>query len=434
MRRDMLSTRRSLIIGVVALSLAYFVTARLGLSLGAVNKFATLVWPPTGISLAALLIFGFDLWPGIFLGALLVNYYTGAPLIVAVGMGVGNTLEACAGAWFLREIGFKNLFTRFNFVLRLVFLSGFLSTLISASIGTASLFLSATIQKEAILPTWRAWWLGDIMGNLIVLPFLLAWFGKLEPKKSLRSVAETIALASISVVASCAVLTDWIFSGDISFPKPYFLFPILMLVTLRSEKKSVVTINLMVSTIAIWSTATGHGRFLSHSLSDGLIHTQVFLGVLVISQLLLLSVVTERRKEREALTKSNAQREAILDAALDSIITIDQEGLIVEFNPAAQRTFGYSFDEVAGKEMAEVIIPPRLRDAHRKGMAHFLSTGHGPVLGKRIELPAVRADGTEFPVEISIQPLKMIGTQMFTGFIQDISQRKAAEKENDLPG
>ena len=120
---------------------------------------------------------------------------------------------------------------------------------------------------------------------------------------------------------------------------------------------------------------------------------------------------------------------AILDTALDCIITMDGEGKIIEFNPAAEKTFDYTRGEVVGKELAELMIPPSLRERHRRGLAHYLTTGDGPVIGKRIELTAMRADGTEFPVELIISRTSLDGRPTFTGFIRDISERKRAEEQ-----
>ena len=108
---------------------------------------------------------------------------------------------------------------------------------------------------------------------------------------------------------------------------------------------------------------------------------------------------------------------------------MDGEGKIIEFNPAAEKTFDYTRGEVVGKELAELIIPPSLRERHRRGLAHYLTTGDGPVIGKRIELTAMRADGTEFPIELIISRTSLDGRPTFTGFIRDISERKRAEEQ-----
>ena len=137
-----------------------------------------------------------------------------------------------------------------------------------------------------------------------------------------------------------------------------------------------------------------------------------------------------RRNQRElALRESDARKRVILESALDAIISIDHEGKIIEFNPAAEKTFGYSRSETMGKTMADLIIPPSLRQAHNRGLAHFLASGQGPVLGKRIELTAMRADGSEFPAELTITPIDTGRLPIFTGFVRDITERKQAEED-----
>jgi diguanylate cyclase (GGDEF)-like protein/PAS domain S-box-containing protein len=140
-----------------------------------------------------------------------------------------------------------------------------------------------------------------------------------------------------------------------------------------------------------------------------------------------LQDVTVERQAAEELRRSESLKGAILETSLDCVITIDHEGKILEFNPAAEATFGLTREQALGKAMVELIVPPRLRDAHRRGFAHYLATGKGPILGKRIELEAIRADGTEFPIELAITAIGATSTPMFTGFIRDITARKEAD-------
>jgi PAS domain S-box-containing protein len=141
-------------------------------------------------------------------------------------------------------------------------------------------------------------------------------------------------------------------------------------------------------------------------------------------------LVEERlRQEERELKRSEVRKAAIVDSALDCIVTIDHEGRITEFNPAAEHTFGYPRDEVLGKHLADVIIPPSLREKHRHGFARYLATGEARVLGKRIEMTAVRADGSEFPVELAITRIPLEGPPFFTGYLRDITERKRARQE-----
>ena len=140
-----------------------------------------------------------------------------------------------------------------------------------------------------------------------------------------------------------------------------------------------------------------------------------------------LEDITGRKEGEEALRQSEARKASILDAALDAIITIDARGRITEFNPAAERMFGYRRDEAVGREMADLIIPPALRARHRDGLARHLATGEIRVLGRRVKMPALRRDGTEFPVEIAITRLQGDGPILFTGFLRDQSDSRSAE-------
>lgn len=149
----------------------------------------------------------------------------------------------------------------------------------------------------------------------------------------------------------------------------------------------------------------------------------------IIGVVLVFHDVTEQRRARDALRESEARKDAILRSALDGIITIDHEGLLVEFNPAAERIFGYSRDAVVGRQLSELIIPARYRERHHHGMAHYLATGEGPALRRQLEMPALRADGTEFPAELAIIPIPGVQPPMFTAFLRDITERKRIEQQ-----
>lgn len=123
-----------------------------------------------------------------------------------------------------------------------------------------------------------------------------------------------------------------------------------------------------------------------------------------------------------------ARSQAILDCSLDAIICMDQRGLIAEFNPAAERIFGHQRADAIGKPLADLIIPERLREQHRLGLERYLANGHGPVVNRRVEMPALRADGTEFPAELAIVPVAGGDSPAFLGFLRDISERKRAER------
>jgi PAS domain S-box-containing protein len=139
--------------------------------------------------------------------------------------------------------------------------------------------------------------------------------------------------------------------------------------------------------------------------------------------------VTDRVLAEQALEESEKRKAAILETALDAIITIDHDSRVLEFNPAAESMFGLAASEAIGERLDSLIVPPSLGVKHRKGMARYLATGRGPLVGKRVELTALRADGTEFPVEIAIVPIQRDGQPVFTGHVRDLTERRRWEEE-----
>jgi PAS domain S-box-containing protein len=137
--------------------------------------------------------------------------------------------------------------------------------------------------------------------------------------------------------------------------------------------------------------------------------------------------IRQRKRAEEALRISEARKSAFFRTALDCIISIDHEGRVLEFNPAAERTFGYREEEVLGKELASLIIPPAMRDQHRRGLAHYIATGEGPVLNRRLEMIGLRSDGTELPVELTVTRVQLDGPPVFTAHLRDITERKQLE-------
>ena len=138
--------------------------------------------------------------------------------------------------------------------------------------------------------------------------------------------------------------------------------------------------------------------------------------------------VARRRAEEEVRTRESRLL-ALLDAALDAVVTMDHRGRVIDWNHAAETTFGFRADEAVGQEMAELIVPTSLRDAHRRGLARFLETEQPVILDRRLEVTGRHKNGTEFPVELTITRIRLPGPPKFTGFLRDITERKQAEAE-----
>jgi signal transduction histidine kinase len=293
---------------VLILASVYFVAARLGLKMDAVAGFATLVWPATGIALAALVIFGYRLWPGVFVGAFIANVMTGAPPLVALGMAVGNTLEAVVGTALLRRIpGFRPALDRLQDVLGLIVLAAGMSTMVSATTGVTSLYLGGLLPLEQTWVTWRAWWLGDLIGNLVVAPVLFIWATTPSMRLEHKRMPEAAALVAAVVASGLLIFGGSAASDTATFGQAYLVFPGLIWAALRFGPRGAASMTLLTSVIAIWGTAVGHGPFARSVLYESLFALQTFMAVVAGTFLVLAASIAERQRADEKLRHAHAK-------------------------------------------------------------------------------------------------------------------------------
>lgn len=281
---------------ILLLAGIYYATGKFGLMLDAVGGFASLIWLPTGISLAALLLLSPRLWPGIFLGAFFVNFTSGAPLLPALGIASGNTLEALTAYYLLRKIHFQLSFERVRDTVGFIIFAGWISTWVSATIGTLSLLFGGTITFTMLPQTWISWWVGDMLSNLVVTPLLLMFFSKtpeaIEPKRR----REFVLVWSLIGIIGILVFTD--FFGLIKLKTSaitYLIFPPIIWMALRFSQRAVAASILMFSVLSIWGTLNGLGPFVRERLSESLLLLQSFIAVFATTTMILSAAVTERR-------------------------------------------------------------------------------------------------------------------------------------------
>jgi integral membrane sensor domain MASE1 len=277
---------------------AYIVTARIGLSLYAVNIFATFVWPPTGIALAALLLYDYDLWPGIALGALFINLSIGASPISAIGIAAGNTLEALAGAYFLYRLGFDRRFGRLRDAAWFIAACA-LAPVVAATIGVGSLVLAGNVLAQNFGPTWLAWWVGDALGALVFAPLILTWFSKGIAYSGSITFLEGYALAVCVIIVNLFVF--WSSFGTEHHTLIYLVVFPLIWSSLRFGPRGKSFAIFATSIIAISATVLGHGPFASADVSAALLSLQTFVGTIAIVFLVFASVAEERARAREEL-------------------------------------------------------------------------------------------------------------------------------------
>ena len=284
-------------IPIAVLAAAYIVAAKLGLTFNPVAGFATLVWPPTGIALAALLIFGARLWPGILIGASITSMLLGGSVAVAIASGVGNTLEAVAGLYVLRRVpGFTLSLETFGTVLGLVFVA-FVCTTISATIGVASLFLGHILPAAQLGTTWQAWWIGDLIGALLVAPIILVWTS--PPRVQCSQHGGEVAALAAAVVAVSLVTFFGDAPGIPLLPTPFHqaavTLAILIWSALRFGQRGAVTATFCLTAVAVLATASHHGPFVVADPHTNLLSLQTSIAIVAITCLLLGAALSERR-------------------------------------------------------------------------------------------------------------------------------------------
>jgi PAS domain S-box-containing protein len=279
---------------IVITAIVYFAAAELGLSLASVHTNVSPVWPPTGIAIASLLIFGWRLWPAIFIGALVANLHTQIPVAAASGIAVGNTLEALAAFVLLnRNIRLSRFFESLREVLRFVVYAALVAPIVSATIGNLSLCLSGAASWGNFPSLWLTWWLGDGLGAAIVAPFVLAWSSR-DPFDR-TALPEIAAMVLPLFVVSMVIFGGW-FPGPVkTYPLAYICLPFLLWSALRFESRVVSTSILLMAGIAIWGASQGYGPFIQRDPNVSLLLLVAFIGVSTLMALILFAVICERR-------------------------------------------------------------------------------------------------------------------------------------------
>jgi len=284
--------------GILVLAALYAALGRLGLAVGPVHTFAALVWPPAGISLAALLLGGYGLWPGIALGALTVNILVGARMPVALGISLGNALEAIAGAYLFRRLSnSRDMLDGIRPVLAFTIPCAVASTVVGATVGVGSLLLGGQLQGGAFVETWRTWWLGDLVGDLTVGSLVLAWCGAPLTGLERRRVPELAALAAFVAGASVLIFARSHGSGGMRFLQASMLLPLLMWGALRFGMRGATATVFLASVIAVCGTAYGQGPFVEQTLARSLLLLQGFMAVTTSAVLVLGAATAEREGE-----------------------------------------------------------------------------------------------------------------------------------------
>ncbi len=412
-----MSTRIRQLGEIAILAAVYVVTAWLSFTFHVVKGLESLIWVPTGIGFAAVLLRGNWMALGIALGvvgSMLLSLHS-----VSAGLGVGTVeaLAAIGGASLLRRaFGFRTALARVRDVLAFVGVSIVLA-LVTALLDSGVLVAAGLLEPDRFASVSSTWWWGYLAANLIVAPLVLTWGTRApEPLPERRAPALEVLAFGVSVALVCAyVFYHW---GPELLPgsrMPYLLVVLLLWAGLRFGRRGAAAASFAIMAVAILATTAGAGPFaqLPHYL-------HVFVSVSALMTLILGALQVERFGAVQ-------RKGAILAGALDAIITIDRDARIIEFNPAAENLIGVRARDCIGKDVVPLVIPPRLHGRFREDLARYLQTGASEILGRRERFPLCRSDGTEFTAEITAMRVPIEGQYLFTAFIRDITVEHAAE-------
>ena len=341
----------------IVVAIIYFVFAKSSLSLASLHPSASPVWPPSGLALASLLLWGNGLWPAIAAGSFLANAMTFGSLYTSSLTAGGNTLEALITAALLKQFkASMHLFEGSSQVVLFACLTLLPGTMISATMGVGSLVLGGFADPAKFSSIWLTWWLGDVGGQLLVTPFIVLWaksnlkeIGRDELPRVALLLAATII---IGLVAFSPLLRQITAHGALGFVA---IGPLLW-AALRHNQRDTATVALMLSAFAIWGTLSGAGPFARPNLNNSFLLTIAFVISTAVPSLVLSADVAARRLSEE-------RHRVLVEHANDIVATLDLDLRVTSVNPAIERILGFAPAEVIGRSLRRHVSQEQLHHA-----------------------------------------------------------------------
>ena len=329
---------------------AYFLSAWLGLSLAFEHRSVSPVWPPTGVAIAALLLLGYRAWPGVLLGAFAANLWT-TPVdtATAAAIAVGNTLEALAGAWLTNRFsGGTFVFDRLWNIARYMLFASPAAVTISASVGVSALLIGGAATTEMAPKLWMTWWLGDLVGALIVTPLILIWAQPRYAQQIPWRLAEAACMVALSI-ATVALLFAGVLPNIFDRQTLGFLvIPPMAWAAFRFGSRGAIAIATFISAGAIIGTINHHGPFFRDDLNVALLVVQAFVGVVTVTSLAIAAVVGQLHEAESSQRQSNQRLEMALKAGNMGAWKWNIASGAVSWSPTLEAIHGLSPGEFGG--------------------------------------------------------------------------------------
>ncbi|MBI3850583.1 MAG: MASE1 domain-containing protein [Verrucomicrobia bacterium] len=338
---------------VVILTAFYFVGGLLGKEASFLSGSMALVWPPAGIALAAILLFGYRFWPGVALGALLFSTMNGMPLgFFTLGTAIGNTLGAVTCAFLLRKfIAFDNAMERTRDVTGYIALACFLGTTVNAAFNVVSLAYSGTVAWDDLFGNILVWWVPNALAGLVVAPFIITWATPSAIRWDARLIFEAMICGAGLVGGTLLSFNSWFVYGIQNYPLAYLPFPFLIWSALRFGQRGATTGTLLVSALAIHSLLRGTGPFVTGSEQNSLMLIGSYIGILAVTNMFLAAATTERQQAERAVSESEKRFRAVVEDQTDLICRFKPDGALTFVNGAFCRFHGKRSGELLGTNL-----------------------------------------------------------------------------------
>jgi PAS domain S-box-containing protein len=406
----------AVILGVAGV---YFIVGKLGLHLALIHPSVTAVWPPTGFALAAGLVLGYRVSPGILLGALLVNVTTAGSVATSLGIACGNTLEALLGTFLVNRFASgRAVLERAHDIFTFVALAALLSTPVGATMGVTSLALGGVVPWTDYPQIWITWWLGDATGALIFTPFFLSWSHNPRWSWPPRQTGELLLIWLGICLVGLTVFTDFLPDGLRHQPLGFAGLPLLIWTAFRFGQREATTAVVILAVIASGGTLAGFGPFSRETPEASILLLQMFLGAMAVTTTALAAAVSERQRAQDALHRRERELADFFDSAAVGLHSAGPDGRIMRVNQAELDLLGYSREAYVGHHLAEFYADPEA------GHDLLRRLSDGETL-HNYEARLRRGDGSLIDVLIDANVLWEDGRFVHTrAFMRDITERK----------
>ncbi len=407
---------------IVLLAVIYFMTARLGFFF-APGQQVTAIWPAAGIGLASILMFGYEVWPGILLGSFFSKLSVGDPAWLAFAVGTANTVEPLLGAALQRfYLGPNHYLNRIPGIMGLWFFASFVSTLVGAVVGVTAIWMSGLTDGAPYYDMLLTWWLADAAGSLVVTPFLLAWGSGRYTLPKLNAFVEAVALLAVTVAAFLIIFIRPL--GNAAF-YPYMMFPFVIWAALRFGARGATLMAVAICTVALSATLSGVGPFAGVPEDQSLVETQIFVMILTIVGLTVSAAIAERETAERRMLEGKDYLQSIIDNIPDPVFMKDRQHRLIGGNKAMWALLRAPAEKIIGSRCEALFRDKAEVDAFNERYEEVFHTGKTDIS----ELPFTDTGGKHHVLALKAALIRPAGQPPFiVAVARDITSLKETEE------